>query len=294
MGFFRKKKGIVPQNGAELYVNGTKIYAGDKKWIEDIDEQYRQRPIPNFYKLVKHSVKVDEIVEDSILIGDMNIKVIRSPGHSFDDVCYCIENHLFTGDTNPCQNDFLVFIDSDTLIESLKQLMTLKDIDSVYPAWGKPYSFIQMKEIILKSINQIESIRQLVETYDTGQNKDELFDEVCKALNKEQWKNPLFKKSVLSCRKPCFFLIDTYIEQEKGLYEEYINEVKSIVESYNGKYLIRSEKIKSLHPNRNPQRVIVIQFPDKEALYTCFQSEEYQKIKNKRINSVEARALIIE
>ena len=33
MGFFRKKKGIVPQNGAELYVNGTKIYAGDKKWI---------------------------------------------------------------------------------------------------------------------------------------------------------------------------------------------------------------------------------------------------------------------
>ena len=52
--------------------------------------------------------------------------------------------------------------------------MTLKDIDSVYPAWGKPYSFIQMKEIILKSINQIESIRQLVETYDTGQSKDEL------------------------------------------------------------------------------------------------------------------------
>lgn len=79
---------------------------------------------------------MDEIVEDSILIGDMNIKVIRSPDHSFDDVCYCIENHLFTGDTIPCQNDFLVFIDSDTLIESLKQLMTLKDIDSVYPAWG--------------------------------------------------------------------------------------------------------------------------------------------------------------
>lgn len=33
---------------------GTKIYAGDKKWIEDIDDQYKERPIPNFYKLVKH------------------------------------------------------------------------------------------------------------------------------------------------------------------------------------------------------------------------------------------------
>lgn len=220
--------------------------------------------------------------------------MIKTPGHSFDDVCYRVGNHLFTGDSVPCENDFPVFIHPKSLIDSLKQLMSLNGIDFVYPAWEDPYSFLKMKEKILKSIDQIEELKQLVEKLDTGQNKDVLFDEVCKAIQKMDWKNALFKKSVISCRKPCFFLIDTYIEQEKNLYEEYIQEVLPIVESYKGKYLIRTEKVISLHPNRNPQRVIVIEFPDKEALYTCFHSEEYQKIKNKRIQSVEARALIAE
>lgn len=94
----------------------------------------------------------------------------------------------------------------------------------------------------------------------------------------------------------CYFIVDTYINQEKGrgLYDHYIQEVKPIVESYGGEYLVRSEKITSLHPKRNPQRVIIIRFPSRQELEDCFASESYRSIMTERMSSVDARALIVE
>ena len=94
----------------------------------------------------------------------------------------------------------------------------------------------------------------------------------------------------------CYFIVDTYIDERKGrgLYDDYIRKVKPIIESFGGEYLARTEKLTSLHPKRNPQRVIMIRFPSRQALDACFASEEYQKIMNERMSSVDARALIVE
>lgn len=94
----------------------------------------------------------------------------------------------------------------------------------------------------------------------------------------------------------CYFLVDTYIDKEKGrgMYDDYIFKVKPIVESFGGEYLVRSEKISSLHSERNPQRVIIIRFPSRQALDDCFESESYQKIMHERSDSVDARAIIVE
>ena len=50
----------------------------------------------------------------------------------------------------------------------------------------------------------------------------------------------------------CYFMVDTYIDEKKGrgMYDEYIRKVKPIVESFGGEYLLRTEKIFSLHPER--------------------------------------------
>lgn len=47
----------------------------------------------------------------------------------------------------------------------------------------------------------------------------------------------------------CYFIVDTYIDENKGrgLYDEYIQKVKPIVEGFGGEYLVRSEQITSLH-----------------------------------------------
>ncbi|MGN0788363.1 MAG: DUF1330 domain-containing protein [Christensenellales bacterium] len=94
----------------------------------------------------------------------------------------------------------------------------------------------------------------------------------------------------------CYFIVDTYIDEKQGRgeYDEYICEVKPIVEGYGGEYLVRTEKITSLHPERKPQRVIIIKFPSRRALDECFASKEYRSIMSKRADSVDARAIIAE
>lgn len=94
----------------------------------------------------------------------------------------------------------------------------------------------------------------------------------------------------------CYFMVDTYIDEKKGrgMYDEYIRKVKPTVESFGGEYLLRTEAIVSLHPERSPQRVILIKFPSRQALDACFASDSYQNIMQERIGSVDARALIVE
>lgn len=94
----------------------------------------------------------------------------------------------------------------------------------------------------------------------------------------------------------CFFIVDTYIDKNKGRgsYDDYIEQVKPIVESYGGEYLARSENVTALSPLRKPDRVIIVRFQSREKLDACFASDEYRRIMHERADSVDARALILE
>ena len=94
----------------------------------------------------------------------------------------------------------------------------------------------------------------------------------------------------------CFFIVDTYIDKNKGRgsYDDYIERVKPIVESYGGEYLARTENVTALSPLRKPDRIIIIRFPSREKLDACFASDEYRRIMHERANSVDARAVIVE
>ena len=93
----------------------------------------------------------------------------------------------------------------------------------------------------------------------------------------------------------CYFMVNIYLEDKNSrkMYDEYIKKVKPIVESYGGEYLIRTEDILAFDENWKPDRVIVIRFENKKAMDKCFSSEEYQEIKNLRINSVDSRVIIV-
>ena len=94
----------------------------------------------------------------------------------------------------------------------------------------------------------------------------------------------------------CFFIVDTYIDKNKGRgsYDDYIEQVKPIVESFGGEYLARSENVTALSPLRKPDRVIIVRFQSREKLDACFASDEYRRIMHERANSVDARAVIVE
>lgn len=92
-----------------------------------------------------------------------------------------------------------------------------------------------------------------------------------------------------------YFIATVYFEKNKVCeYLEYIEKVVPIVEKYNGRYIIRSEKITPLGIDWKPNRIIIIEFDTKEHLEECFASEEYKKIAPLRESSVNSNAIIVE
>ncbi len=79
----------------------------------------------------------------------------------------------------------------------------------------------------------------------------------------------------------------------KDMYLDYIKQVVQIIQSHNGEYLARSNKIIPFEGEK-PERSIIIAFNSMEEAKGCFFSEEYLKIKHLRENSTKSRAFFIE
>ena len=186
---------------------GTRIYAseGERAWIEDIDLQFAQRPIPNFYSLAGASTCVDQVVknEDHIYLSDgTTIEVIGTPGHSADEVSYRIGDVVFIGDTVPVRGDIPIFIDLDDTRHSLEVLEKLSGVETFYPAWDQIYSFEVMRKKIDDAKELIDELEKAVCDVDGELQLPELVNQVCDRLHMPVWKtNPLFARTVDCCRR---------------------------------------------------------------------------------------------
>ena len=93
-----------------------------------------------------------------------------------------------------------------------------------------------------------------------------------------------------------YFIVSVKLGKPESrlLYEAYIRQVRPLVEAQGGEYLVRSEDLDCWPGEWRPDRVIVIRFPDRKALDRCFQSPEYRAIKQLRLDSVSASAVIVD
>ena len=86
--------------------------------------------------------KVDEFVEDGqiITLGNLEFKVIHTPGHSQGGVCYLIDDNLFSGDTLFAESVGRTDLPGgsyEQLMKSIKEkLFTLDDSVKVFPGHG--------------------------------------------------------------------------------------------------------------------------------------------------------------
>ena len=117
-------------------MTGCKIYAsaGESRWISDVDLQFAERPIPNFYTLVNKSVPVDEIL--NYLLPE--------------------ERCIFTGDAIPVRGDIPIWIQRDDNRKSLEKLKKLNEVDMFYPAWDETYDREQ-------AMDKIEDAKMLMD-----------------------------------------------------------------------------------------------------------------------------------
>lgn len=88
-------------------------------------------------------IKQDKITPDltvsegsSLMLGETQIKVLATPGHTKGGVCYLLKDSIFTGDTLffcSCGRTDFPGGSSKEIMHSLKRLATLEDSLKVYP-----------------------------------------------------------------------------------------------------------------------------------------------------------------
>ncbi|MEI8348993.1 MAG: DUF1330 domain-containing protein [Candidatus Omnitrophota bacterium] len=92
---------------------------------------------------------------------------------------------------------------------------------------------------------------------------------------------------------PVYIIIEIKIKDKKP-YLKYIAQVRSIVEKYKGRYLVRGGKITPLFNSWNPERIIVIEFPSSQDVSCWLNSPEYKAIAGLRQDSTVTKAIMVE
>ena len=85
----------------------------------------------------QNDADADVIVKDNdkIIIGDTEITVISTPGHTKGSVCYIAENSLFSGDTLFCCSCGRTDFPSGSVEEMMNSLKRLKNLDGNYTVY---------------------------------------------------------------------------------------------------------------------------------------------------------------
>ena len=186
---------------------GCKVYAsaGEKPWIEDIDLQFRERPIPNFYRLAGRSSQVDVTLKhgDIVELGpDLTVRAIGTAGHSADGLSYQAGKILFIGDAVPVKGDIPIFIDEGKTLASLDVLERMRDVETFCPAWDQCYDPGMMMRRIREARELIGKLKGAVESCDDGTEGRALVERVCDRLHMPMFlDNPLFARTIACLRE---------------------------------------------------------------------------------------------
>jgi uncharacterized protein (DUF1330 family) len=81
---------------------------------------------------------------------------------------------------------------------------------------------------------------------------------------------------------------------DRAKYQEYIALAAPIVKRFGGEYVLRSERITPVSGGWSPPRLLLIRFPNRDAIAACFGSPEYLAIKHLREESTRSRAVIVD
>jgi len=155
-------KAIKMASGCRVAAHGA-----EKAWIEDVDLQYRERPVPGFHSLVGGSVEVDlALKEGDILdLGDgLRLQVIHTPGHSNGSISLWLaeEGVLFTGDAIPLPGEMPIYDDPVESVKSIKRLKAVLGIKVLLSAWDQSRDGEQAYRIMDESMGYLQRIHEAV------------------------------------------------------------------------------------------------------------------------------------
>lgn len=179
-------------------------HSGEKEWIEDIDLQFKERPVPNFHSLVEGPLDVDIILEDGDefeLDGKLNLKVIHTPGHSKGSISLFIreEKILISGDAIPIKGDLPIYEDYSKSIESINTLKTIEKLKWLLSSWDDPQQGDELYLIFEEAIDYLKTINDTVAKVSENEDYTDSLEFTKKVLKElgipEMAANPIVARS---------------------------------------------------------------------------------------------------
>ncbi|MBM4276352.1 MAG: MBL fold metallo-hydrolase [Deltaproteobacteria bacterium] len=169
----------IMKNSAALFA----AHSADLPWIENVEKQFQERPILNFFELVEGPVPVKRVLREGDTISlekGKNLKVFETPGHSRGSLSFFLEEEgaLFSGDAIPAAGTLPIYVNPGTSIESIRKLQSIQGIKCLFSSWHDPISGDRAYRIMEDGIRYIEAIDAIVQ--DLGQNMPP-------EANGEQW-----------------------------------------------------------------------------------------------------------
>jgi hydroxyacylglutathione hydrolase len=121
-------------------------HTAERMWIEDVDRQNRERPVPGFSTLVGGSVQLDHELSDGDMIdtdgtAEYEVQVYHTPGHSAGSLSLLVQGQgaLFSGDAVPVGGEDLpVYDDALQSVRSITKLQAIRGIRVLLSAWDEP------------------------------------------------------------------------------------------------------------------------------------------------------------
>jgi glyoxylase-like metal-dependent hydrolase (beta-lactamase superfamily II) len=180
-------------------------HRADQPWIENIAQQFRDRPIPNFQALVGGSVAVDRALDDGDLLqleDDLRLDVLHTPGHSRGSIALWLakDQALFSGDAVPLPGEVPIYEDAVASARSIQRLRALAGIRVLLSSWDEPRTGEQAYQAMEEGVAYLHRIHETVITIaerNPHLNSRELCAPVLDALGlPTSSANPLIAKSV--------------------------------------------------------------------------------------------------
>ena len=143
------------------------VHPAERQWVEDIEGQYRDRPIPNLFELVRENVPVDHELRDGEAISlekGKTVRVIATPGHSPGSVSFYLEEEgvLFSGDVVPAAGGIPIYVDPAASLASIQRLQDIPGARYLLQSWDEPVEGGRIAGAMDEGRRYIEGIDALV------------------------------------------------------------------------------------------------------------------------------------
>ena len=162
----------------------------ERDWIEDTEQQFKERPVPGFQALVEGSIEVDNLLGGGEILElekGLLCKIIHTPGHSKGSISLLFEEDksLFTADVLIYPGDLPIYEDISVCLRSIKMLQQINSVENLFSSWEPP---IQGQDKIIKRMDESMAYLERIHTAvisNSSINKQQNILELCQKVVSE-------------------------------------------------------------------------------------------------------------